>query len=292
MAVAAVSKITIVGLKKDRKEIIDLVQRLETVEVRVLGENFTGLSATNVDKKLEKLKKMRNNALKALDILNQYIPEKRGLLSSLNGLRELPLQKYIEMKESIQTTAEEVDLIINLERKKEELMTNLVKCSENVEKLQEWENLKIPMSTTETRTTKVFIGTIKQTDTKKSVESMFENTCIQFEKEELLKYVHFEIISKTPDRVFLVVICPKWLAEDVEVILRKIGFSAPTYSCNDIPQNHISELNQKISECKAGIKDCEERIKERGGLRRKLEFLIDYSLTDIKKIFHSFLCTF
>lgn len=283
MAVEAVSKITIAGLIKDRKEILDLVQRLGTVEVRDFGEDFTGLSATNVDKKLEELKKMRKNALKGLDVLNKYTPEKRGLLSSLNGLKELSLEQYIEMEESIQRTAEDVDLILNLERKKEELITNLLKCSENVEKLQEWKNLKIPMSTTETKTTKVFIGSIKQTDTKKSVESIFENTCIQCEKEELLKYVHFEIISKTSDRVFLVVICPKHLAEAAEVVLRKTGFSAPVYSCNDIPQNRISELNQKISECKDGIKDCEDRIKEKGGIRRKLEFLIDYSSTEIDK---------
>ena len=100
MAVLKMQKISICALKKDRKAILEQLQHLGVLEVDRDKEEDAFFQKMDTSGQRMKFEKAATAADQALGILDAYAPEKKSLLSSLEG-KELIDR---ELEEKVQTS--------------------------------------------------------------------------------------------------------------------------------------------------------------------------------------------
>ena len=90
MAVLQMQKIHICALNTDRKQILESLQRKGIVQINA-DQDTDIFHCTDTSAGCAKYEKFSHMADQALKILDTYAPEKKGLLASLEGKREVGL---------------------------------------------------------------------------------------------------------------------------------------------------------------------------------------------------------
>ena len=93
MAVLPMKRLQLCALKKNRKAILELLQRRGAVEVQDTGEDevFTHADMSQARSIFQKNAALANQAL---DVLARFAPEQKPLLSMLEGRQEMTLEEY------------------------------------------------------------------------------------------------------------------------------------------------------------------------------------------------------
>ena len=99
MAVLQMKRINICALKKDRKPVLELLQRRGVVEVDSVLPEDRVFSRTDTSANRSVFQKNITAAASALEILNQYAPEKKSMLSSI---LYLPMERIAQMMANTQ----------------------------------------------------------------------------------------------------------------------------------------------------------------------------------------------
>lgn len=135
MAVLKMQKISICALKKDRKAILEQLQHLGVLEVDRDKEEDAFFQKMDTTGQRMKFEKAATAADQALGILDAYAPEKKSLLSSLEGKelidRELEEKVQISGPELIKTARG----IYDLDREYAELRAGIAKIENQIESL-------------------------------------------------------------------------------------------------------------------------------------------------------------
>ena len=85
MAVLQMQRISICGLKKDRKAILEKIQTLGVMEMSQIAEDEEGFEKMDTVNARQTFEKRAQAADQALAVLDAYVPVKKSLLSSLEG---------------------------------------------------------------------------------------------------------------------------------------------------------------------------------------------------------------
>ena len=85
MAIMQMQRIQICALKKDRKKILELLQRRGIVEIDERIEPDALVTKTDTSQTSAVFAKNAAAAAEALRVLQEYAPEKNSMLSSLEG---------------------------------------------------------------------------------------------------------------------------------------------------------------------------------------------------------------
>ena len=107
MAVLQMRRVSICALKKDRKEILEKLQAMGVMEMSQILEEETDFQKMDTQGARNTFEKKAVLADFALDILQEYVPEKKSLLSSLEGKKLIDKEDYDQIaaqKEEIQNT--------------------------------------------------------------------------------------------------------------------------------------------------------------------------------------------
>lgn len=96
MAVLQMQRVSICALKKDRKSILEKLQSMGVMEVSQVLEDESGFEKQNTQGTRILFEKKASSADQALEILQEYAPEKTSLLSSLEGKALIEKEKYAE----------------------------------------------------------------------------------------------------------------------------------------------------------------------------------------------------
>ena len=89
MSVLPMKRVLIVGLKKDRKRILEFLQHEGVIQVEAQNSDDDVFKRQDRSQASAQFRKNADIADSALEILGRHAPEKSGLLDSLNGRREL-----------------------------------------------------------------------------------------------------------------------------------------------------------------------------------------------------------
>ena len=153
MAVLKMQKISICALKKDRKAILEQLQHLGVLEVDRDKEEDAFFQKMDTTGQRMKFEKAATAADQALGILDAYAPEKKSLLSSLEGKelidRELEEKVQISGPELIKTARG----IYDLDREYAELRAGIAKIENQIESLMPWMALDVPLQEGKTKRT-------------------------------------------------------------------------------------------------------------------------------------------
>ena len=276
MAVLQMQKIHICALNTDRKQILESLQRKGIVQINA-DQDTDIFHCTDTSAGCAKYEKFSHMADQALKILDTYAPEKKGLLASFEGKREVGLDDYRVMEKNRGEAIEKADRIGKLSRTIAEQKANLTRTQVQYDQLMPWLGLDVPMNYAGTSTTRAFIGTLPAEYSLEQVTQMLANAAPE------LDACSVEIISADTDQTCIFAVCPTDQAEQLDDALRQCGFSRPSVHTSSTPEAYADQLSSQMDEIREQIDKAEADLEKMGEHRRTLELMRDYYKTRAEK---------
>ncbi len=245
--------VNIIGLKKDRKTVLEHLQNSGLIQIKKNDKSAKGFSKTDMSSQMQIFEKNVTLTEQALKAMESFAPEKKGMLSSLEGRREIDPDEIGAIASGAGEIIEICKKINNLNKQLAENSAEQVRIKTALVQLEPWQNLDIPLNTGDTKTTAVFIGTLpKQYDEiALSQELAQENPQLVFD---------FEIQFQSRDMTCIVMFTPLAQKAMAEEVLRNLGFAKPMSPTRHTPKeksqrlkNKSQELFKKSEEAKAQI---------------------------------------
>ena len=269
MAILNMKRIEILGLQKDRKKIIEYVQRQGCVqldEMQEEGQHFTNLPTQQTVTQLERYESTVDSAL---EVLNRYTSGKGGLLDSFAPREEMSTTEYLEKSKNVDATLGKCKQLNALYKKIQDSKVEIARAETAIDQVRPWETLDIPSSFKGTADTQAFIGTIAEPLDREGVLTKIVEADPEAQGE-------VEIVSADKNQTCLVAICHKDNAKTFEQALRTAGFVAVSDATKHPPKVRIERLTKQIEQCNADIAEAEEAIKTYDDSRDDIAFLKDY----------------
>ena len=270
MAVLQMQKVSICALKRDRKAILEKIQSMGIMEVSQIQEDTQGLEKMNTQTARSMFEKNAATADMALGILAEYVPEKSSMFASLEGKKlvdKASFDQAVERKDKIMSVASSV---ISQQKKIGEYRANIQKLENQMESLEPWMNLDVPMAFRGTKRAAFLPGSFSQELTLEEIYGMI------LEDAQETAGADVNILSSGKDGTYVAVLCLREDEEKVEEALRKGGFSRPSQLTAQIPARAKESLQNQIRDLKEEIRKCQEEISRYAYERTNLRLISDY----------------
>lgn len=266
MAMLQMQRIFIYALKKDRKSILELLQRRGVLEISdIIPEDniFHKMDVSNIRAGFEK---NIHSASDALDIIERYEPSKKPILSGLDGRRDVTEAEYHAFQVKYEQTVHTANRILECAKEIAEQKAEIQRLDVQMEILTPWIHLDIPFNFSSTMYTKSFIGTLPKEWTLDAIYM------------ELADYmpVNVDIISSSKDQTCIFVLCHKDNENGVYDKLRSLEFALPGIFSDKAPVQQREELERKLREAEEAIVKIEAEIIKLAKFRQDIMFLQDY----------------
>lgn len=268
MAVLQMQKISICALKKDRKAVLEKLQRMKVMEISQILEEDPDFTTMDTRQERMELEKSASLSDQALEILDRYAPEKKSMFSALEGkalIEADDYEKVVDQKEQLLCT---VKRILALDKEKAEQKAGILKLENSMESLTPWMDLHVPMNYGGTAHTVMLIGTMPLA-TLEEIYQMLAQDAPEVDG------VDVSVIYSDKDTVYLAVVCLTQDAEKLEEVLRSRGFARTSQIWDKEPAAVKAELEQTCRECKERILEIEKEVRSFAGERKNIRILAD-----------------
>ena len=270
MAVLQMHRISICALKEDRKAILEKLQALGVMQVDVSMLQDEDLHKMDTAKSRQVFEKQAVAADQALEVLDRYAPEKKSMLSSLEGKPLIGKPEYwgcVERKAQILQDAKQ---LTEWSRQIAENEAAIVKLENQIEALTPWLKLDVPLSGSATKQSVCIVGTMSGVWTQDAIYGMVA------EIEDAPEAYEVQILSADKDTTYLAITALKEEAGTLEDILRQHGFSRPSQASKKIPQEEKKDCEIQIEDLKKMIHETVKKIEGNAGRRKDLQEISDY----------------
>lgn len=269
MAVLKMQKINLCAMKKNRKRILEAVQAMGVVEVSSWQDEMEGFQKMDTSAQKSQFEKTAATIDQALEILEKYAPEKKGMLASLAGREFVSSQTFHKAMQDKNLYLSVANEIVQLEKSMAENHANILKMNTKIDNITPWVSMDIPMNTTGTKNTDVLIGTIEREVTQEQIYEILAANALEAD-------VDVTVISTSRNQTCLVVICLKKDRECVEDALRTEGFARVPFLSRKDPAKRIEVLKEKISKLEEENREAEAKMKDLAVNREDLRLISDY----------------
>ncbi len=273
MAMLQMQRIIIYALKKDRKQLLEALQRRGVIEVSDILPEDNIFYKTDVTVAKSGFDRSIASAKDAVDILEHYIPTKKSMLSALNGRSEVAAEVYDAFHEKYETVVKVANRLQYLSKEIAENKAEILKYQIQAEILTPWIGLDIPMNFSGTKSTKSFIGTLP---------NAWELEAIYGKLAEFMP-LNVDIISSSADQTCIFVLCTREHANKVYEALREEEFSLPSITFDHAPAEQLELLKGMIAQAETAVKEAQEEIISLGSYKNDLMFLQDYDVMRSEK---------
>lgn len=273
MAKLKMKSIELIAPLEQSKEIVDLLQRMGTVELTDCeeGDALYKLSTGVTVSTFERFLIAAESAQKTLD---KYAPQKKGLikglLSSFDGRKEVEFSDYLKKSDRADDILRECYKINSLEGDIREAEVDNVRCRTAMDALEPWLGLDIPMQSKGTETTAVFVGTFPiEYDVQSLLSALAEAApdCSE---------VDVDIVSATQERTCAVIFCHRECEKEIFEALRELNFAWPGDPTKHPPKVRYERLRKQIESNDADSCSAQKEIAEFAGSREDIAFVADY----------------
>ena len=261
--------VRIIALRQDRKRLLEHLQNSALIQIRKCEKSKDGFSKIDVTSQMQIFE--RNVALteQALKILDKSVPDKKGLLSAFKGRRVVDPDDIGVYASKAGDVINVCSRITELEKECADNQAEQIRIRTSLEQLKAWEKLDIPLNTTDTKSTAIFIGTLPEEYTQESLSQKIaeENPKLEFE---------FEIEYSANQMTCVVIFTPisqKTMAEDV---LRNIGFAKPMSPTSRIPKDKVERLKKENIRLIEETQQAKEEIASYADRREDIKNTQDY----------------
>lgn len=260
------NKIFICGLNEKRKAVLEFLHQSEIVEISDFNSEENGIGRKETQKSISSFMQYIASAEKALNIIDNYLPEKQGMFSS-RILTEL--DKYSMNSDEISIVNKHIYDIISSQKEIKNNNDNIGKINLKLSQIMPYMNLDIPMNFKGTKTTKSIVGQIGGEWSEERFINAMNDVCAGA--------YHFEILSSSKQQTCMWVVYPKDDMEEVENALRVIGFSEPSFS---LSHRSTQEKYKKLLKDKKNLltknEELVEKIKDFAGYRQEIKLFYDH----------------
>lgn len=280
MAVLQMQKIGICALKKDRQEILEKIQTLGTIELSddKSLKALDGFVTTNTKELSRELSKKLSLIEQALDVMDTFSPETKGMFSSLEGKPLIDKEKLTQDMQNAEAITELADQVIKWSKEYTENKALVSKLNEKIEGLKPWQELDIPFDLTETKKTKILIGTMPPDMDEAKIHELVQKKCDEDVNIDL------EVVCMDSDASYIVVIAKKDISGKVEDALRSGGFAKSSLGYDKTPKEQIEKLETDIDSTNQANIELGNRIIESAEKRDKLREAGDYFRMRLKNV--------
>ena len=269
--ITSMKKLEIYGATESRKAVMEQLQKLGCVEFKEIeNEDVSGI---DVSENILKFERTLNSLEQALEILEEYSPEKKGMFS---------VRKSVSMSDCYSMTDNEMVSVgkyaSDIIKFKVKIQDNTVKIGREKGKilnLSNWEKLDVPMDFSGSKNTNSSLYTVPFEATTEILDNIFET---------VKDYVYYEQVSVQKDISCVFVIYLKDFSQAVEKLLREQGFVQPGIEVSSLTaQEKVKAVLADIEKLETENKELEEKIAEYSNYREELKLLSDHLSIRIEK---------
>ena len=270
MSILQMQRISICAMKKDRKAILEKLQKLGVMEIDNSVIMDEELKTADIYSAKQSFERRVATAEQALDILSEYAPEKKSMFAGLEGKTLIDNDDYTQAIERQTKTLEDINRIIELQKQVAEHQAEIIKLETKKETLTPWLALDIPQDYKGTKHTSVIIGSI---GIQMSLEAIYEKLA---EQAPNIEAVEIHIVSTSTNQTCITAICLKEQEKSVEDALRAFGFTRPAKESSITPSEQLMEIEAQVAISQVEMEKAKSEIIERAKGRRDMQLYADY----------------
>ena len=263
MSIIKMQRVAVIGLDTEKEKLMNQLMDFGAVELTdqsgKLSEEIWA-DNTSVDEDREKVSAIEaklNRAEQALEVIEKYGDIKHPLFKTRRTVKKAQMGQILAEKE---TNEKNVEYLLGQSDRIHSLNEKLNKLNQDTASLNPWVNYDLPLETTGTETTAIFMGVLPVgTDTAQLAASL----------EEEIETVLFKVVGSDKDMFYTAALTPEERQDDVLALLKKSGFSQVTFKDmkgtvnenlerikgeKDVLENEIKETAAEIAAA-AGMRD-------------------------------------
>lgn len=269
MAKLKMLKIGVYGLQSDRKQVLEKMQRLGVVEIEDVKAQEDKIKL-NTSQQLDSFSNTIDVFEQAIEILDRYTDYKPKMLSTYRSRPIMSNDEFMSVVERSDRNIERCYGILRKEKQIEELKTDILRLEIRREALKPWLELDVSMRFVGTRSTKTFIGTVPGAHTSQTIKELIA------QKNPELTLFEAETSGQLADSTCVFVVAHESIAQEMEDVLRSIGFARPPEVSKRSPKESMAILEERIEKAQAQIEENEEGIKHYAYRRELFAQMLDY----------------
>ena len=265
----------LVALLQDSKKLMDYLQKTGITEIeKTENEDVTHLDTDGIVRQLEGFYHTADSA-KAL--IERHCNVKRSLMQSLHDYKYIEYRDFRQLYDKADSVLGVCRDILHLGDELEAYKTETVRLNTLIDYLKPWESLDIPMGSTRTGKTSIFIGSFKRELTAEKLKNELAEALPQVEGIEV------QVVSTTKLLTNVVAVCYIDDADMVSAALKSLGFVFPDSPVKKLPSAAIQEYREKIAQLEEKREETVIQIGEYYASYDDIRFLCDYFLVQIEK---------
>ena len=264
--IVKMSKIVLLGMENQREALLNSLMEFGAVELEPVDAKDCEILVHKPDIQ-EKTAKTENDIAEvrtALESLNKYCPEKKGLFPVR---REVAASEFGRLMADRKPIWNAVKTVKELEEHLVRLKTEENRLSNLYASLLPWKDYSLPLELTGTKSTAFLAGSLPVAVDLQHAENESQDKAACFE---------IEVIHKDKDQLFICVVYHKAMERDCLAFLKTIGFNKAAFTgLTGTAAENIEKLQAGLSDLSAERENTVRRIKEQVKVRRSIETLYD-----------------
>ena len=271
MAKLKVKSVSLVSPLSQKEEILRFLQARGTLEIR---PDVPLPPAPEADPEaLSGLRAKIGQLEKALEVLSRRAPEKKPLLSMLEGRTEIGAEEFFASTSRVDAALESAEQILGCEETLVNAAVQKARIRTRIDRLQPWLNVVLPEETSSR--VSALTGSVRRSETKESILSAVARDYPEIEAVDAEIWYEEPEAKGTEGVTVFSVYCLKDDAEEVETSLKNYGFlEAPSPEDGSFAETAEKQeaLLRQVEEDEAKAL---ERIRELAGVGAELKFASD-----------------
>ena len=261
--------VRIIALRQDRKRLLEHLQDSGLVQVTKSEKSREGFSRVNVSPQMQVFERNVELTAQALKILDSASPEKAGMLASFKGRREIDPDEIGVIASNAKDVIEACTRIVELDKKCSDNSAEQIRINTKLAQLESWQKLDIPLDTSGTKSTAVFIGSFPAVYSEEQLKQALaaENPKLEF---------GLEIEFCGANTTNAVIFAPQSQRTMADEALRALGFARPMSPTGKIPKVKSEQLRKKSADLKQESQKAREEIAGYAEMRDKIKTTQDY----------------
>lgn len=271
MAIVDMSSFSLFAFASDRSKLLHKLQEFEYVHLMTLeDQDFLEemeLKTGDVPESIVAINEDITKVEYSIDILSKYDERESGLKALKNGPETLSFEE-LEDKASNFDFLEVYNKLRDLDRRKEENNLQISRIKTSIQEIEPWIKLATPISEIKNLDKSIsMMGTIP-----KRLYSKFEKDLLD------LNNTYVEALSENKDNTFILILTHGSEEEELREILRLNSFMSINLPIENIPEEEIALLNNKMRELQEENKRIDEDLIPLANSLPEIEIVYDYLL--------------
>ena len=257
-------------MKKNRKKILELLQRKGCLEIHEEIKEDTVFEKMNTAPQISLYDRNAVLADHALEIINSIAPEDTSLFSPLEGKKNISIREQEQSAENQKEIMALANQLISQKKSIDDNQAAIIKCREEIEALQPWMSLDVPMNFRGTGKTGFLVGSIAGSYTQETLVEKLETI------EKFPQAAYMQVVSADKYQTYVTCTFLRGEQETVEKALRQLGFARPPVMAHHEPKQSAKNREDRIRKYTKAIEEIKTEITAASERRYEIKKIVDY----------------